>query len=447
MPLPAEHAFATELSRPAALRQLLGSYWSEFYQDQTNLNRLLESHRQSVRQFARELQYQVHSLLPATAETAAEYTFYPYRIPAAAVDRQPLTYGGGAKYGDPIRKYVYGDYVEDAWTVPLPEQLVGLAAVASGTIDPQVYLVEGTECFLRHGRLQLSRDPREFCRTDRDADGTLYITLWLHMARFDRRDLATRHGRVFGVGEYSSEWLREALVIVHEVLRQSPTQYQLRRLLAAAVREPVAYCPQVVEHVLTDYDTPVVLTDKQRAVGEPGKRPAVVVGQTLRAGDFFFDTVQTTDFSSGVPGFLDRLQIPPRITKLESALSLPAGELRLIEDAETGNLIIHAEDAPPRLSRWLAGSGDWIRQSLRRTDPARAYPGQVADVLSSLAETTLRYGWSATVLRGQFLDQQSRQILRLLDWILPPTAMHVIQFADDDTPGWTTTNGCDINGL
>ncbi len=79
------------------------------------------------------------------------------------------------------------------------------------------------------------------------------------------------------------------------------SELRLRELLASAVDEPVAEAGEVVTKLLTDRPTTAIITDRRTVYGSIGKLAAVTEGQTLDAGDFFFDSVKLTDLRSGQP--------------------------------------------------------------------------------------------------------------------------------------------------
>jgi len=256
------------------------------------------------------------------------------------------------------------------------------------------------------------------------------------MAGFETQSLAKRHGRVFNLTGESSEYLRQAVIACREASRQAPTELQLRRLLAAAVREEVVEYPQTVRRIDITNGKYVVSLDTQRIVGEVGKLPACNVGDSLQIGDFVFDTVTLVTFDYALPVTLPGVWFPSRMTGLDQAYFLPNASLPLERNVVPSSLTPTADYVDPKLSRWLAGNSDAIHRSLLVTDPQDARAGASANVLASLGKTTLRCSTCLAILRDEFVDSSAVQMLRQSRTVLPPNVSIIFQSYDGGLPTW-----------
>lgn len=453
------HAFGDYLPTIDKLNNLAGDYWARFYEGKADLYALSGGIQQELRQEIRNVHEIAASHNASAAPIFHHETFWPVLVDPATVQFEPIVYGEEHIYGDPSKPVFYGQTYEDAWWVPIDPSIVEFCAVCDSIVSPDVFLTSGFEARVRRtavsNHLEVRVNPTEAFRTIIDQYGRERLLIWLYMPAFDRYLIAQRFGTIIDTFLPSTYAYRNAVAATFDSFILGSSELQLRRVLAAAVNEVVADKDEVVEYILTERPSPVVITNQRTVVGAPGKVPAVSVGQRLVVGDFFFDTVQFTDFSGGVPSWLTSLALPGRITGLKVDTVIPAGDLPLTVTTEPG-------DEPASRVEFQCGSEqfwDWINRpvgafarflafhlGIRPDNPlaprSDEFPDE-ADLLDALAHSPLRYSISVSQIKSEHLVPEATAILRLVREVVPPWVSHIIQFNGDPPVGWTNSNDCD----
>lgn len=448
MQISATHAYGPKLPTVAELNQLAGDFWSRLFADQGSISAINAAVQQEYRQQIRNLHEQAATGSFQESPLHHTETFWPLLVRPIDVTLSPIRYGdgyqyGGAHGGQPI---YYGQYVEDHWRMPIPGDLVSATGVSDKVAMPDRWYTTGLDAFWRPGELEMTVDPREVFQTRRDTQGEPYLLLWLYMAKFERFYLANRFGTLLGSYQKSTEPYRSAITACMLSNIYGSNEIRLRELLAAAVGEPVAEKAETVVTLLEDRPSPVVITDRRTVYGRPGKHPVVSVGQVLEAGDFFFDSVKFSDFRSGVPDWLSSITLPKAVTGVAEA-EIPAGTVPISVSLKNDKTYIRTGVDYPEFWDWINSAEPslpailaehlGLKVSNRNTPSPEVFPAS-ADVLSALAESSLRYSLSVSLLRSSTLVDGAAQTLGMIRQLLPPWVAHVVQFDGPPPAGWQT---------
>lgn len=454
MPIPSQLAFGDSLPKVEQLNYLAGDYWYRMFPAQEQLAAITGAVRQEFRQMCRELESLSSVGSFETAQAYHEETFWPLVIPVDQVRKSPVRYGEGYIYGsgDSNLNVVYGQSIPGAWEVPVPEAIKDAAAVSDRIVRPSHFFTQGMELFFHQERsqrwLQIPFDPREFAQGETTSDGKPAIVLWLYMARFDRRDTARGYGGIVNLNlATSDEYLQAVRATLSSYVRGS-SEYDLRRLLAAAVSQPVAEPGEVVVELLLDRVEKVVITDRRTVYGKAGDAPVVSAGDVLQEGDFFFDSVKLTDGRAGTYPWLDTLIIPTRITGADREITITAGSWPVVEVDGDAKVLFSVNDEDNVLFADWMNRGRGLRHEILHylsdggtVDMTAQLPPNV-DLIALLADRWLQRSVSVSRLRTSSLSEDGRHLLRLVREVIPPWLTHLIQFEGAQPPGWDEPDAC-----
>lgn len=454
MYLPASHAFGDKLPTVDVLNWLAGDFWANFYGAQSELSAINGGLQQEFRQSLRRLHEITNAGHWHTTSAFEHETFWPLLIDPASVVQAPIVYGEGWAY-DSNPPVFYGQVIEDRWRFPVDLKLAEFTAVCDSVVSPKTLIIDGFGASLHRtaidANIELDVDPRiTFRRVNNDA-GKECLLIWLYMAGFDNRTIAKRYGQIFDTFSESTVAYQRAVNTVMDTYVHGSSELRLRKLLAAVVDEVVADADEVVELILTDRESPVVITNRRSVEGRPGKVPSVAVGDELELGDFFFETVRFTDFRYGKPDWMNELVVPGRIPGIADDTTIPSGVWPLIATRVGDYTRIESSFGTKEFWDWLNGdSGQfaaYLSQYLQlpvashcNADP-RMFPASF-DVLQAIANSPLRYSLSVSQIVSQFLTPDAVSLLRLIREVVPPWVTHIVQFDGEPPTGWTTPNEC-----
>lgn len=307
-----------DLDRPERLLSLLGSFWSDAYQDETPASILYARARLDARALdvTRDLAAAVSRFEVAVFDSV-RWSLVTLRRsdrtdPPALPDFDgTLTFSptNGARFGDPAPGNVY----------PAPPGLVRLPLLCNRFTSPSLVLVGGVDFTLGDGRLVFRDDPfaSPFLPSTEiwDDSGAVVdreVTLWAPFAAFDRDNVYTQFGYAAGVVGTSSERYRDLVNAVYDAATLGTTTRHLQAFFSAALGvDFVRGDVETVQDVFTDARGVCIVTDAGVYRYPGGSTPAVAVGDVLAGGDPLVDTVLFDEFNTGkVPVGLRALAAP-----------------------------------------------------------------------------------------------------------------------------------------
>lgn len=303
---------ARDLDTPPLLKGLLGSFWSELYGDQPELDAQLAALALPWRQAARDLDAAADSLAYETLPPLHVHEWHPVTLRER--DRRNLDYVGLRYRQDADATYGRGyRYAEAAAPLGIPAAIGDVADAPlafDSTYAPKVCLVGGLDYTLdRPNRLLWLRvdpfaDPRWSPAPVLDAAGRQVdreLTLYLWHAGLDERLLYRRLGYAMGVDIPSSVRGRELLNAFVDALGRGTSRGGLERYLSALFDVPLCVDDgEVVEAVFEDAAGRCVATDRRAYRLSPAAGALVAPGDVLAAGQPLCDALRFDELHRGV---------------------------------------------------------------------------------------------------------------------------------------------------
>jgi hypothetical protein len=331
--------------KPWALFALLGTFWKNYVDDRDTLR---------VHEFAH---HEIHADTLTRADTldsaASVLTVEPFRtqqwwavqLRESELVTEPnlVVYGSGRTFGDGT---VYGQVERHSYGWILPSTIRGVGLVVDRFENPgTVFDISNSSFDAQTSVLRFDENPfstveaRLLYNSDGSAvtytgtDGSIKqdreIVLWLRNVSFDQRDTFLRFGSIIKVSGSSSPAYQATVEAIWRALVMGPSMDVLWRGLLASTGLQYAAGDEVVESVGLDSENLVVTTSKTVYKGHSAAVAVVSAGDTLRAGQQIFDTVELIDVSDGLPDDLHGL----------------AGVV-LNQDLVDGNVVVTAPNTP-----------------------------------------------------------------------------------------------------
>lgn len=304
-----------EMTTSDSLLRLLGSFWSEIYQDDGQLRTILDGI--SALQWQSAINMQETEDCIDWSKTPVWHREQWYRL--VLRDGQQVSTGIPYRYGtelyfgptDGIERS-FGDYRVTFTSYAVSTELAKAACIVNQMRNPTVWLTNGIDFYIdptesliyfRTDPLTDDRFQKELVSTD---DGHVQQTIiWLHQADIDKQILQTNLGTALKLWANSSERYRELLVAVAEARVGGTTKTLLQRIITAVTQMAFAKTTETVLAVVPEARQLLVLTDKNVYTAPATATAMVAVADQLSAGDAIFDIAEIITFRHGtVPAWL-----------------------------------------------------------------------------------------------------------------------------------------------
>jgi len=316
-----------DLNKGQRLLTLLGSFWSELFDDRDKL----QAHLQSS---AHE-QGQTHLNFLETVACVSRFTVPVFHREdwhllvfkrseventASVYKAGDLVYGpqSGAVPGRPagfIQTYGGRDRL-DVVKVPLPSPLVDLPVTLQNlVINPSLVLVKGTDYDIEvraNSRVVVFRDdpfandyiPQRDVINEAGEVTDREIALWVYSGQFDLDYVYIQFGYVLGLHLYSTQFYKDLLNAWWNQFLQGFTVQHLQSFLSALSGAPISIHPtETVEVIRDEGDSKIVVTDKNCYRVAAGATVTVAVGDVLHAGDALSDAFEIVELGGPSPDF------------------------------------------------------------------------------------------------------------------------------------------------
>lgn len=306
---------ASQLDQPDLILALMGSLWSETYDGQDVVERLVAGRA--------ELAKNTFSVLRDAITTRSRLQCPVFRVDghrhcpvlrSKAVIRS-ARFGGRVEFDDGYR---FGDEFEDWVSYPTPAGLAGVKVITNRLTEPSAVLFYGLDFWLEDGRLLFRVDPFDddrFARkgvTDDGVEVDQELDLWLDRPEFERHYVRDHWGYVAGAEADSSRGYKDLVNGLFDMLVLGSSSGLAVDAVALALGVPLAKGDETVTEVAADGLHTLVLTDKNAYRLSADSEATVAAGDTLAAGDPLCDAVRLYEFNrSQLPDSLLGLTLGP----------------------------------------------------------------------------------------------------------------------------------------
>lgn len=359
---------ARDLDTPSLLASVLGTFWTEIYSDQQELDGELTALALPWRQVARDNDALADSLADATfpllqvnewhAVTLYESERYdPHFAGLRYAQDTSVRFGDNRRFGDTVLTAQFPVPLNGIYDAPMIFDAVSSPKVClSQDVD---YRVDTSRGVLWLGTNPFA-DPRWQPVPLYDANGNQIdrqLTLWFWHAGIDQNRLYRRLGYAFGIAPPPTVAGRQLLSTILSALVGGTTQSLLLDFLSLLYDIPVCAADgEVVTAIFTDSRGLVLATDRQVYRAASGSLPVVSVGDVLREGDPLTDGLACTSLTRGV--------VPPGLTSLALGDGLlppdfPGGVAWV---DQTVPIVAMMEDGKVRIS-WSLGVGGEVERN------------------------------------------------------------------------------------
>ena len=277
--------------------------------------------------------------------------WYALRVLESQVIRDSLRYGDDVAYG---AGYAYGaNITTGVFRVELPKGLVSIPIITSRiTVDDVTVLVNGVDFYLSNGFIYFASNPFERAfEIEPLADDAGNVTdqsatLWLYASQWDRTYLYDNYGYMLFAAQATSSAYKGLIAATLDGFTHGTSHKSVADALGYIFSSPVAAGTEIVEAVITEADSQLVVTDKNVYRGELQAGVLHVAGDVVYEGASLFDTVTFYDLSRGevpdVPGIaLDVGMLPANFS---STLFFPNREVPLVvEEGANGKTKVSFE--------------------------------------------------------------------------------------------------------
>lgn len=299
---------------------LLGSFWSEFYADNGQLQNLLGALGSLQWQQWRNVNENVDCVARRTIPVTHREAWY--RL--ALFDSQVVSRGEPYRFGDELtfgstagNVHYFGEYRLGYTAYPCPVELLTAAAATNRLQDASVWLTGGTDfkIDLERGLILFRQDPFEnpLCmKEDITVDGVVVrqTVLWLFQAELDHEYVQRQLGYVFKIWQKSSSRYRDLLNAVADAAVSGATRKHLEALLTAATEVTYGEAGEQVIDLYQDETRLLCVTDLRIHTFPPDAELLVAIGDTLTAGQPLIAGAELLDFRHGqVPDWLPGLYV------------------------------------------------------------------------------------------------------------------------------------------
>jgi len=316
-----------DLNKGKRLLTLLGSFWSEIFDDRDRL----QTHLQSS---AHE-QGQTHLNFLETVACVSRFTVPVFHREdwhlivlkrsdventASVYQAGDLVYGPqtGSVSGRPagfIQTYGGRDRL-DVVKVPLTSPMVDIPITLQNlVVTPSLVLVKGTDYDIEvreAGRVIVFREdpfinPLVPSRQVVDSNGTVIdteIAFWAYGGQFDLQYVYVQFGYVLGLQLKSTQFYKDIINAWWNQFLEGFSVKHLQSFLSALSGAPIALGPEeTVEVVRDEGDSKLVVTNLYTYRIPAGATVTVAVGDVLHAGDVLSDAFQIVEIGGANPDF------------------------------------------------------------------------------------------------------------------------------------------------
>lgn len=450
---------ANDYDKARNLLALLGSHWSNVYHGNELVETYAFARAQEEIQTYQDILETVASVSRLEVPIYHTDNWYFLTIRESDLNERTLKYGDGAVYGTQAdgSVYVYGEAniaVEGVYyAFPLPTDLKDVNLVLNRLTEPSLSWVKGTDYFLDtdEGYIYFRENPFStglFAERDIIEEGEVTdseIGMWLFRAQFDWEHTYQHFGYLLGLRLASSREYRDLVNAILDAFVKGTAEEHLRMALSAITGVPVVIeAEETVELVQTDHNHLVIATDHNVYKFPTAANATVTVGDTVYAGDWLVDLVQTYELNRGeVPegvdaitmgvaflpgGFVDGLTFKNEEVALDvetvggvTKVSFELGGFPTDVDA-FWDLVHDRGLEETTLARYLD-----VRGTDADDEPQTASLPSTINPLEFLIENVLRYNAFVVKIKASKLDSAiSLSTTRLLRKVIPPWTCMIV---------------------
>jgi len=437
---------ASQLDQPDRILALLGSLWSETYDGQDVVEKLVAGRAELAKNTFNVLRdaIAVRSRLQCPVFRVEGHRHCPLLLSTKA--NEAARFGGRVVFDD---GYSFGAEYERWVSFPAPAGLAGVRVITNRLTEPSAVLFYGIDFWLEGGRLVFRRDPfadDRFARktlTDEGLEVDQELDLWLDRPEFEKHYVRDHWGYVVAAEADSSQGYKDLTNAVFDMLVLGSSVGLAVNAVALALGAPLARGGETVAEVTSDGLHTLVLTDKNAYRLSPDSTVLVATGDALKAGDPLCDAVRLYEFNRGqVPADLLGLSLGSGFLqgKYLGEVGFPNRDVPLEVETVGGATKVSCElgGHPADVATFWAEAhsrgvarGKTLAQALDRRDEPDGQPQPenlpaTINPLSLIADSALRY--NAFVVRanvgGATEDAAGLWLLAAAERLVPPhTAM------------------------
>lgn len=306
---------ASQLDQPDRILALLGSLWSDTYDGQDVVERLVAGRAELAKNTFGVLRDAIatRSRLQCPVFRVEDRRHCPVLLSARKVEA--AKFGGAVAFDD---GYAFGAPAVDWVSYPAPAGLAGVKVITNRLTEPSAVLFYGLDFWLEGGRLVFRVDPfgdARFARksvTDDGVEVDQELDLWLDRPEFERHYVRDHWGHVAGAEADSSEGYKALVNGLFDMLVLGSSVGRAVDAVALALGVPLARGGETVAEVAADGLHTLVLTDKNAYRLSAESTATVAAGDALEAGDPLCDAVRLYEFNrSQLPAGLLGLTLGP----------------------------------------------------------------------------------------------------------------------------------------
>jgi hypothetical protein len=387
---------ANDYDEPATLLELLGSFWSDTYPDQT-VEDLVAAYALGAKQTHADMLELLAACSRQQVPIYHQLQWYHLVLKESEHNTNPSaslsTYGGGAVYGtDPTTgvELVYGQPYSPYSTFPIPAELRECPLLFNRLTQASFTLVLGVDFVIdTENQVVIFKDnPFDnelFARRDVYTDGEVTdreVSIWAFRPRVDADDIYTQFGYPLQFELASSETYRDAANAAWNGLIRGTAKQDIQAFVSAICDVPLAAGSETVQLVQLDDDVLVIATDQNVYRFNPAATAIVEKGDKVHAGQPLTDTVEFIEFGRGDYGTLQAVSLGPGL--------LPAGYL--------DSITFHDEDADLEVDT----SGVFTKVSFH----VGGWPGDVEQFWDDFHTRGILQGQTL----AQLLDQRTNKV-------------------------------------
>lgn len=300
----------------------LGSHWYSFFDNVDQAEKVFEVLVRLFNQVGITTQEALYTLSLHKAPVLNQVDYKKVtakRSEVVAWSNRYYTYSDGLNFGDIVFNQ---EKVADLSFVLDIENIIDPSFLVDKPLNNTKTLVKGFDFEYSDGKLVFYEDPFLVFPVKFDETGEKYCEFYIKTSYEDRRNIQKSFGDLVGLSpDASSEYYKELMLAVWESLVNSTTQSTIRRCIAALIGTPlVRASEELVEDVIDNENSKIVVTDKFTYYLHPKSNITVEIGQKLTEGDTLCDSLLFFDnFSDISPDF-------PGVV-VEKAIGAPEGGL------------------------------------------------------------------------------------------------------------------------
>jgi hypothetical protein len=287
--------------------------------------------------------------------------WYAFTILESEVNSGNFTiakHDGEISYNDNVSKYDVPQE-QDGYGWALPADVESVPMAMNRFLDPSLIMHDGMDYVVDNGAVVFNNDPFQDNRIAKRPvykDGTLIdneAIIWLWRSDLDFEYIYKQFGYVLGLRLKSSKGYRDFLNAMFDAIVGGTTRRQIEQAMVAITGIPLVIEPtEVVQHVTSDKNHQLIITDQHVYKFNFAVTPLVAVGDTVSAGDALVDALEIIEFNRG--------QVPSDL----QALAMGHGFLStcyyadlIFENREVPLEVTEAEDDPSGFTRVQFGLG------------------------------------------------------------------------------------------